>query len=278
MRRPIDDQERLLKEQYHNVQKLSARVRIHERFSTSDQDFHRWFFDYLLQVAPAEARVLEAGCGRGDIWRKNAERIPVGWHIRLTDFSAGMLEDCKAHLGPELAGRFDWGVMDVQQIPASDASFDVVIANMMLYHVPDRAKALAQIRRVLKSNGVLLALTIGEHHMEELMLLAEKHVPELVDERDKQGFIVGNFSLENGEAQLREQFSDVRIERFADSLFVTEVQPVIDYIESMNRLDGESILQQHEPAVRAELEQHIAADGGFRVTKATGLFMASGVK
>jgi ubiquinone/menaquinone biosynthesis C-methylase UbiE len=276
MRRPIDDQERLLKEQYHNVQKLSARIRIHERFSTASQDLHLWFFDHLLQMAPAEARILEAGCGRGDIWRKNAERIPAGWQVRLTDFSAGMVADCKAHLGPELVGRFDWAVMDVQAIPEPDASFDVVIANMMLYHVPDRARAIGQVRRVLKPDGVLLALTIGEHHMEELMLLAEKHVPGLVEERDKQGFIVGNFNLENGEAQLREQFSEVRIERFADSLFVTEVQPVIDYIGSMERLDGEGILQQHEAAIRAELEGHLAADGGFRVTKSTGLFIASG--
>ena len=276
MRQPSDDQERLLKHQYHNVQKLSARVRIHERFSTATQDFHRWFFDYLLQAASAEARILEAGCGRGDIWRKNAERIPPGWQIKLTDFSAGMLEDCKAHLGPELVERFDWAVMDVQHIPEPDASFNIVIANMMLYHVPDRVKAIAQIRRVLKPDGVLLVLTIGGRHMEELLLLAEKHVPELMDERDKQGFITGNFSLENGEEQLRKQFSEVRIEHFANSLFVTEVQPVIDYIESMNRLDGESILQQHEPDIRAELEQHIASNGGFHVTKDTGLFIASG--
>jgi ubiquinone/menaquinone biosynthesis C-methylase UbiE len=276
MRCPIDDQERLRTEQYHNVQKLSARIRLHERFSTAGQDFHHWFFDYLLQAAPAEARILEVGCGRGDIWKKNAKRIPVGWQIMLTDFSPGMLDDCKAHLGQQLAGRFDWEVMDAQSIPYPDASFDVVVANMMLYHVPDRPKALAQIRRVLKPEGGMLALTIGARHMEELMLLAEKHVPALVKERDKQGFITGNFSLENGEEQLRAQFSEVRIERFADSLFVTEVQPVIDYIESMNRPPGESIIQQHEPAIRAELEQHIAANGGFHIIKDTGLFIASG--
>lgn len=278
MRRPIDDQERLLTEQYHNVQKLSARIRIHERFSTAEQDLHRWFFDHLLQAAPAEAHILEAGCGRGDIWRKNAERIPAGWQVTLTDFSAGMLEDCKVHLWQKLAERFDYQVMDIQSIPYPDASFDVVIANMMLYHVPDRAKALAQIRRVLKPDGVLLALTIGAHHMEELMLLAEKHTPALVDERDRDGFITTNFNLENGEAQLQAQFREVRIERFDDSLFVTEAQPVIDYIESMNRLDGESVIQQSGPDIRAEVEQHIAADGGFRITKATGLFIASGIK
>lgn len=273
MTHPIDA-EHLRTEQYANANNLSARIQLHVRFSTTTQDLHQGFFNHLLKQAPGSAIILEAGCGRGDIWRKNADRIPPGWHITLTDFSTGMLADCQAHMGDVLAGRFRYEVMDVQAIPYADASFDVVIANFMLYHVPDRARAIAEIRRVLKQGGVLLAMTNGAKHMQELMLLAEQYMPELAAERDRDGFITGNFSLENGADQLRSQFADVRLEQFPDSLFVTEVQPILDYIHSM-KVPGAEVTAQHGAAIRAEVERHIATSGGFHITKASGLFIAS---
>jgi SAM-dependent methyltransferase len=274
MTQPIDP-ERLRTEQYHNAQKLSARIAVHARFSTATQDLHEWFFDRLLRLNPEDAALLEIGCGRGDVWHKNAERIPQGWQITLTDFSPGMLADCQAHLGSELAGHFTFREMNAQDIPYPDAHFDGVIANYMLYHVPDRAQAIAEMRRVLKPGGYLLAMTNGAQHMAELMALGEKYLPELAAERDRDGFITGNFSLENGETQLRAQFANVQLERFPDSLFVTEAQPLLDYIESMMRLPGQALIAQHGSSIRAEVEGQIAASGGFRITKATGLFVAS---
>ena len=59
-------------------------------------------------------------------------------------------------------------VSDAQTLPFASNSFDVALAMHMLYHVPDRAQALAEMRRVVRPGGVVLALTNSEAHFLEL--------------------------------------------------------------------------------------------------------------
>ena len=139
-----------LHKQYGDLSNLDARVALHARFSTSPIDWQRWVFDQL--ALPADARVLELGSGPGWLWRGNVERIPAGWTVTLSDFSPGMVETARAALADSKpALRFEQ--IDAQAIPFEDATLDAVIANHMLYHVPDRAAALAEIRRVLVPGG-----------------------------------------------------------------------------------------------------------------------------
>ncbi len=184
------NQHYLLTEQYNNAQKLEARIQLHQRFSTNTYDWQRWVFDHLTN--PPESRILELGCGPADLWRKNADRIPENWHITLSDFSPGMLQEARQYL-QGTTQDFSFQHIDAQSIPFEDAHFDAVIANHMLYHVPDRAKALAEIRRVLKPGGRFYAAT--------------------------------NFKLENGEAELAIHFSHVHLHPYDNALVVTEVQP-----------------------------------------------------
>jgi ubiquinone/menaquinone biosynthesis C-methylase UbiE len=60
---------------------------------------------------------------------------------------------------------------DVQALPFEDESFDCAVANWMLYHAPDIDRALAELRRVLRPGGRLVATTNGKRHLEELWLL-----------------------------------------------------------------------------------------------------------
>lgn len=85
-----------LRQQYHTDANLNARIAMHRRFSANPYPWHRWVFDHL--ALPANARILELGCGPADLWRENADRIPAGWNITLTDFSEGMLAAARAHL------------------------------------------------------------------------------------------------------------------------------------------------------------------------------------
>ena len=99
---------------------------------------------------PADARILELGCGSGLLWKSSIDRIPAGWKITLSDLSPGMLDAAWRNL--VVTGRtFQFKEIDAQSIPFEDETFDAVIANHMLYHVPDRGKALAEIKRVLKT-------------------------------------------------------------------------------------------------------------------------------
>src|SRR5437870_10084242 len=158
----------LLNEQYRDASNFAARVRLSARFKTNPGNFHRWIFERLN--LPPRSRVLELGCGPGLFWRSNLDQIPADWQITLSDFSPGMLRDAERVLG-DRSKRFNFRRIDAQAIPFDDASLDAVIANHMLYHVPDRPKALAEIRRVLKPEGWLYATTVGDSHMREVWQL-----------------------------------------------------------------------------------------------------------
>ena len=85
----------------------------------------------------------------------------------LSDFSEGMLEQARQNLKSSLS-LFQFNVIDAQSIPFDNASFDIVIANHMLYHVPNRSKAFSEIKRVLKPSGRFYSSTGGCTHLKEL--------------------------------------------------------------------------------------------------------------
>src|ERR1051325_7418990 len=159
------DQAHLLQSQYQDASNLNARIALHAQFSLNSYGWHRWVMDQF--DLPPESRLLELGCGPGTLWLKNRDRIPAEWEIMLSDFSAGMIAEARRNLA-EVKPATHFHVFDAQFIPLPDASLDAVIANHMLYHVPDRRKAFAEIPRALKPEGRLYAATSGEEHLREL--------------------------------------------------------------------------------------------------------------
>src|SRR5207248_2913277 len=139
-------------------------------------------------------------------------------------------------------------------------SFDVVIANHMLYHVADRPRAFAEIRRVLGPRGRFHAATNGQGHMRELQ--------DLVPDWQFAGH-VDLFGLESAPEQMEPFFTDITVECFDDALEVTEVEPVLAYIRSSNTYVGQDL----GPA-RETVEAAIVRDGAFRVEKHPGLVSA----
>ena len=75
----INDQTYLQDEQYKNAGNLNARIRLHHEFSTNKYGWFRWVFDHY--DLPSQARILELGCGPGDLWLDNMARIPSGWGV-----------------------------------------------------------------------------------------------------------------------------------------------------------------------------------------------------
>lgn len=190
----------LLEEQYRTSTNLRARIALHERFSTNPYPFPRWVFDGYTFSENAD--VLEVGCGEGNIWRQNVDRIPKGWTLTLTDFSPGMVEEVQAVLGDR--ARYD--VVDVQALPFADESFDSVIANHVLFHVPDRRRALGEVARVLRRGGLLVGTTIGRDHFRELRELLGRENVLWSQSRER-------FGLETAPRQLERFFVDVERSR-----------------------------------------------------------------
>jgi SAM-dependent methyltransferase len=260
----LTDQRYLRSEQYRDAANLDARIRLHARFSTNPSDLQRWIFDRL--DLPARSRILELGCGPASLWRANAERFPPGWSLTLADLSPGMAREARGALGG-LGLPAAYLCADAQAIPCAGARFDAVLANHMLYHVPDRAAAVAEIARVLRPDGRCYAATNGEGHLAELHALVARFDPALRLWGGRAGL---SFSLQNGAEQLAARFGEVRLERYEDGLAVTESAPLAAYIASVVRLD---------PPRRRDLERFVeaelAAQGGtIRITKDAGLLTA----
>jgi SAM-dependent methyltransferase len=263
------DQHYLLNEQYKDASNLNARIALHERFSTNPYDWHRWVFEQFH--IPAHAKILELGCGPGKLWLNNAERIPDGWQVTLTDFSQGMLQENQRNL-QAVPHHFDYHVVDAQSIPFADEMFDAVIANHMLYHVPNRAKAIAEVRRVLKPEGRFYAATNGEGHLRELDMLGTRVVAGVEIYSGEQH----SFTLETGAEELGYQFAHVDLHLMEGNLVVTEVEPIIAFMRS-TRL-GSQLSKEHVQAMRDILTREIAEHGSFFITKSTGVFEAYGYR
>lgn len=252
-----------LKKQYANAANLESRITLHSKYSTNPERWTSWVFKQMQ----LRGRILEIGCGSGLLWRANLQQVSAEWQVVLSDFSPGMLHDA----GERLAARpFTFAQCGAEDIPFAGATFDVVIANHMLYHVPDVNRAVGEIRRVLKPDGVFYAATNGRRHMVEL----SKYIKQLVDVEWNMSEAISGFSLENGGQQLAAHFSSVSMAMHDDHLSITESQPLIDYILSMNSLGIPRVSAEQIDIFRQMLSQEIEEKGAIWIQKAQGLFTA----
>ena len=154
-----------VRKQYSTAGNLSTRISIHSKYSTNKQGFGNWIVSHY-DLRPGMS-VLELGCGTGEMWLGKEELIRKCGKFVLSDFSEGMLEKARETLRG--AEGIEYRVIDIQDIPFPEGSFDAVIANMMLYHVPDLYRGLKEVRRVLKKGGAFYCATYGENGIMEYL-------------------------------------------------------------------------------------------------------------
>jgi SAM-dependent methyltransferase len=210
----IDDQESV-RVQYASEHNLRARQALYDE--TEGTSPHDVLHDALRVLNPA--RVLEVGGGQGELAQWLRDELGAG--VSFLDFSPRMVELAAAR-------GLDAQVGDVQQLPFADASFDVVVAAWMLYHVPDIARGVAEIARVLVPGGSLVAVTTSVEHLREL--------------RDLLRYPPGHeetFNRENGAAFLVPPFA--RVERRDADVTVTvrDRGKLVAYRDSMQVPVGE---------------------------------------
>jgi SAM-dependent methyltransferase len=253
------DQRYLREVQYATGEKLDARARLHRQYSTSPIPLAR-FESALIDWSVVRA-ALECGCGTGRFWE--SATAPTTIELTLTDLSEGMVQEAMQRA--EATGfRVTGSAQDVQALPFADGEFDVVVANHMLYHVPDPDRAVAEIARVLGDDGVALIATNGYGHMGELNdVLAE------VFGSHSEG-LYAVFGIDSGEARLRRVFASIVWHAFDNDLVVDDPEAVLAYARSFP--PGESATEEQRQALDAAIGQRFV-DGSMRIRTRTGAFV-----
>lgn len=256
--------EETLQKQYRSSKNINVRIELHQRFSQNVQGWFPWIYEKLNLTKGMN--ILETGCGNGQLWKDNIEYLPDQVNIILSDISPGMLRNAKEKL-KERDGIFTYQCFDFNEIPYPDESFDIVIANHVLFYAKDRHKALMELKRVLKKDGRLYCSTYGKHHMKEIEMLAKEYDERIALSEIK---LYDLFGLENGTLELGSVFHTVELFRYEDSLLVTDVEPLAEYIYSCHGNQMEYI-GTHQDLFERFLHKKIG-NKGLRITKDAGLF------
>ena len=127
-------------------------ARIYNRFMRKDHAAYETMYALICPVVKAKT-VLELATGTGLIAK---HIVNAAAHIEATDASAEMITEAKRD---NRSAKLHFSVQDMFRLPYADGSFDAVIVSNALHIVPQPEKALREIRRVLKDDGVLIAPT-----------------------------------------------------------------------------------------------------------------------
>jgi len=221
----------LLEQAFADEKALQVRKRTHELYSLPYVDLPNWVLG--CHRWRGDEKVLDIGSGPGTYTAETLNRLHAPAQYIAGDFSLGMLKALRRNLGNVAVSA---GAMDVVALPFADNTFDVVLANHMLYHVPHLEPAVQEIKRVLKKpGGVLIASTSSEYTMPEFTTLMQRAVRLLRRNtpQDAADFAFkSEFSLEHGTLVLARSFPSVARFDIPNAFIFHEAQPVIDYIES----------------------------------------------
>lgn len=202
---PLNDPD-AVRAEYASERRYAARMAKQE--TATGPDPYDVVHAAVAERAPRD--VLEVGCGRGEL----AERISRQLSARVValDQSARMVE-------LTAAGGVEAIVGDVVDLPFDDGSFDCAVAAWMLYHASDLERALAELRRVLRPDGRLVAATSSERNLAEVW--------ELVGEP---GAPAGGFTAESAASALRRHFGEVERRDVVGTVTFRDRQAAYEYV------------------------------------------------
>lgn len=259
----LTNMEKSLKSQYQNSSNISARIRLHSLYSKNKQGWFPWLFEQCH--IKDNMKILEIGCGSGALWAENKGKLPITVSITLSDISEGMLRDAKREIGG-LDNRFSFHSFDCHEIPYPDSSFDLVIANHVLFYC-DIPKVCREVQRVLKPGGTFLCSAYGSAHMEEISNLVQEFDSRIILSGEK---LYEKFGKENGKSLLSPYFSNISWQLYEDYLEVDTPEPLIDYILSCHGNQNQYLLDRYK-----EFRSFVAkkTKTSFLITKEAGVFL-----
>lgn len=262
-----------LQQQFGTDDNLRLRQDTHDQYSVPRVDFAEWVLTHYAWQG--SERVLDVGTGSGRYFDWIHQHRPHTSYVGL-DMFEGMLVGHAGH------GRLLCS--EAAALPFADHSFDIVMANHMLYLVPDIHAVLREIRRVLRPKGVVIAATNSVQTMPEFNALFRRAVTLLstpggaYNSGPPASF--SSFTLENGPQILHRHFYAVVRHDLPQALVFETPEPALAYLESLR-----SVREPHLPervlwedvmdVMREQIERVIAHFGELVVQKISGALVAS---
>ena len=253
-----------VKKQFSNDKNLAMRINFYKKYTTNKYSFSDWLFDkYKFKE---NMSILELGCGDGVHWKDRIDKLPKACKLILSDFSEGML-----NLVKERYSKFDnvsFEKIDIQSIPFEDNSFDMIIANHMLFHVPDLNKALQEVNRVLKKGGYFYSATDGNGGMRPFLHEAIKQF----NPESKAFTEQLPFNLQNGKEILERYFPIVERFHYENVLAITKTEDLMEWLKSTTSISGFS--EENLADLYKYFENIRVKDGAINIPRETGLFIS----
>lgn len=258
----INDKD-FVKAQYKDDKGLLIRKKLHERYSVNKQGFGHWLFE-IIEIPP-KGKILELGSGNGDFWRRHIHDLCESNTLILSDLSSGMVDIMKKKFE-----NFDVHIerIDIQDIPFENDTFDVIIGNTMLYHIPELDTALKEVHRVLKPGGRFYSSTFGENGLSDFISSSLDSIDIHIAKDTNY-----TFTLQNGSNKLANHFKSVKRLDYIDSLKVTNVQDLVDYILSMTSMNG--LTNENHKEIFKYFEKIMHAKGVIEIPKEYGSFIST---
>lgn len=259
------ESEKEILQRSRDASNLNEGVKLMDRFCLSECEWYQWIYK-KLEIHPGDS-ILEVGCGNGALWEKNLDYIIDDVSITLTEMCEEMIEDAQSNLNGS-DRNFKFQIADMDRLPFEDESFDVVIANHILFYMKDIDRVLSEIKRVVKPGGKVYCSTIGKNHMKELegLMLSFSHNVRIPEDK-----LSSKFGLENGEEILKGYFSNVVKHLYEAKFVVNDSYGILEYIYSIpgNILD---IIDTRKKDFEKYIKKSIESDGEFYITSNLGLF------
>ncbi len=261
-----------IRRQYADNKALLTRQEIHDKFTVPKVNYFEWVLQSIQWRG--DERVLDIGSASGSYYAPLHALYPNVHYVGL-DSSFAMLEE---HPGEQRV------YADALKLPFPSDSFDVIMANHMIYHLADIDDGLVEFQRVLKPEGVLVAATNSTQTMPELQVLMRRAI--LLLSRAGSAQVQpptpasDRFALENGTPHLARYFYAVMRHDLPSKLIFPEIEPVMAYLASTRALREPQLPDGvHWDDVMMIMRQQIAHLinhlGELVINKLTGVLVAS---
>ncbi len=258
--------------QYCRPDRLRIRRETHARHSDKPGD---GFLHWVLRRLAAETGdlVLDAGCGPG-IYHPFLQRR--GARVVALDYSLGMVR-AVLDSASERGMRIHACRARIESLPLTGGSCDRVMANHVLYHVPDIRRALLELRRVLKPGGRVVMATGASDYCRALQDLHDAAARKLGYEPARP--VLARFSP-NHIGLVREVFPSMEVFEFEDAFRFPTPEPALRYYASamVDGIENAPRDGRHRRPLISEMEKSISRiiqrNGEFVVPKSSALFTA----